>query len=76
MDSNFQEVNTFLFLVAKDNLNKYQLDIISSISICLFESKNVDTFLNSSRDNVYSLLEYVLNLKYNSILQEMIDINH
>lgn len=71
MDSNLQDVNTFLFLVANENLNKYQLDIISSISISLLESKNIEIFLNSSKDNINSMLENILNLRYNELLNNI-----
>lgn len=68
MDSNLQDVNTFLFLVANENLNKYQLDIISSISISLLESENIEIFSNSSQDKIYSMLENILSLRYNELL--------
>lgn len=71
MDSNLQDVNTFLFLIANENLNKYQLDIISSISISLLESKNIEIFLNSSKDKINSMLENILSIRYNELLSNI-----
>ena len=71
MDSNLQNVKTFLFLITEENLNKYQLDIISSISISLLESGNINTFSNSSKDEIDKLLENILNLTYIELLNNI-----
>lgn len=71
MDSNPQDVNTFLFLVANENLNKYQLDIISSISISLLESENIEIFSNSPKNKIYTMLENILSLRYNELISNI-----
>lgn len=71
MDSNLQDVNTFLFLVANEELNKYQLDIISSISISLLEPENIEIFSNSPKDKIYTMLENLLNLRYNELISNI-----
>ena len=71
MDSNLQNVKTFLFLITEENLNKYQLDIISSISISLLESGNINTFSNSPKDEIGKLLENILNLTYIELLNNI-----
>jgi mannitol operon transcriptional antiterminator len=71
MDSNFQDVSTFLFLVANDNLNNYQLDILSSISVSLLESENMEAFSKLHKDKIYKLLENILSLRYNELLSNI-----
>lgn len=69
MDSRDQDVDSFLILVAPEDLNKYQLDIISSISISLLEADNIDIFTRAWKKEVYAVLENTLSIAYNEILQ-------
>lgn len=71
MDSKEQSVNTILFLMAPEELNKFQLDILSSISITLLESIARKTFTHGSQEEVYSFLENQLALSYMELLNKI-----
>lgn len=69
MDSKDQDVDSFLILVAPEDLNKYQLDIISSVSISLLEAENIDIFTRAGKKEIYAVLENTLSIAYNELLQ-------